>query len=270
MRLNEAMLQRMRCPVCRTALSRDGDRLRCRGGGHLFPVVDDVPVLLNEENSLFTVEGVLKGASPPRIQPLHLRLRKRLIPSLSLNVRADRHFRDLAARLDRQARPLHVLVVGGGTKGAGIESLLGLRDVVVVDTDVKLGADRDVVCDAHDLPFQDGTFDAAIVQAVLEHVIDPSRCVAEIHRVLKDDGWVYAETPFIQQVHLQRNHYTRFTHLGHRRLFRHFVQVDSGACAGPGWRSPGPIAPSSSASSTLGGTSPGSCSGWWPTSPGSG
>lgn len=73
-----------------------------------------------------------------------------------------------------------------------------------------------------------------MVQAVLEHVLDPFRCVEEIHRALKDDGLVYAETPFMQQVHDGAYDFSRFTHLGHRRLFRRFKEVDSGAVCGPG------------------------------------
>lgn len=56
----------------------------------------------------------------------------------------------------------------------------------------------------------------------------------EVHRVLKKDGFVYAETPFMQQVHGGRYDFTRFTHLGHRRLFRKFEEIDSGAVCGPG------------------------------------
>jgi SAM-dependent methyltransferase len=72
------------------------------------------------------------------------------------------------------------------------------------------------------------------VQAVLEHVADPYRCCEEIHRVLKAQGVVYAETPFMQQVHGGRYDFTRFTLLGHRRLFRKFEEIDSGAVSGPG------------------------------------
>jgi hypothetical protein len=69
---------------------------------------------------------------------------------------------------------------------------------------------------------------------VLEHVADPCRCVAEIWRVLGEEGLVYAETPFMQQVHLGAYDFTRFTHLGHRRLFRQFDQISSGVTCGPG------------------------------------
>ena len=84
------------------------------------------------------------------------------------------------------------------------------------------------------LSFEDGSFAGVIVQAVLEHVVDPYRCVEEIHRVLNEQGVVYAETPFMQQVHGGRYDFTRFTHLGHRRLFRRFEEIESGAVAGPG------------------------------------
>jgi hypothetical protein len=74
----------------------------------------------------------------------------------------------------------------------------------------------------------------SVAQAVLEHVLDPWRCVEELHRVLASGGLVYAETPFMQQVHEGRFDFTRFTHLGHRRLFRRFEELDSGAVGGPG------------------------------------
>jgi len=60
------------------------------------------------------------------------------------------------------------------------------------------------------------------------------RCVSEIHRVLKPGGIVYSETPFMQQVHMGRFDFTRYTHLGHRRLFRFFEEIESGVSAGSG------------------------------------
>jgi hypothetical protein len=56
----------------------------------------------------------------------------------------------------------------------------------------------------------------------------------EVFRVLQHNGLVYAETPFMQQVHLGRYDFTRFTHLVHRRLFRRFDEIESGASSGPG------------------------------------
>ena len=91
-----------------------------------------------------------------------------------------------------------------------------------------------VICDAHDLPFKEKSFDAIICQAVLEHVADPYRCVEEMFRVLKPKKFIYVETPFMQQVHMAPYDFTRFTYLGHRRLFRRFKEIDSGIACGPG------------------------------------
>ena len=104
----------------------------------------------------------------------------------------------------------------------------------MVETDVAVGPRTEIVCDGHDLPFLDQAFDGVICQAVLEHVIDPPRVVAEIHRVLVDDGIVYSEIPFMQQVHEGAYDFQRFTHLGHLRLFHMFDELASGAQGGPG------------------------------------
>jgi ubiquinone/menaquinone biosynthesis C-methylase UbiE len=104
----------------------------------------------------------------------------------------------------------------------------------LIESDVSFGARIAVICDAHNIPFEDGAFDGVVVQAVLEHVVDPRKCVDEIHRVLTERGLVYAETPFMQQVHGRQYDFTRFTHLGHRRLFRRFDEIDSGVMCGPG------------------------------------
>ena len=90
------------------------------------------------------------------------------------------------------------------------------------------------LADAHQIPLADSSVDAVVVQAVLEHVLDPRRVVSEIERVLRPDGLVYAETPFMQQVHAGAYDFVRYTSSGHRYLFRSFEELASGPVAGPG------------------------------------
>jgi len=108
------------------------------------------------------------------------------------------------------------------------------QNVIFIESDVSFGPRTKIIFDAHSIPFADHYFDCVIIQAVLEHVVDPYTCVKEVHRVLKDDGLVYAETPFMQQVHMGKYDFHRFTHLGHRRLFRDFSEIESGTMCGPG------------------------------------
>ena len=73
---------------------------------------------------------------------------------------------------------------------------------------------------AHYLPFKDETFDGVWIQAVLEHVVSPETVVKEIFRVVKNHGLIHSEIPFMQQIHMGKNDFTRYTASGHRFLFK--------------------------------------------------
>lgn len=200
-----------------------------------YPVMSGVPVVIDDAKSLFSAaEIAASDATPIELDSPLRAVAKRWLPSLAANPRSQRNFERLVRLLRGDTRRPRVLVLGGHGLGQGMQPLAEDPDIELVETDVALGGRTKLVCDAHDLPFADGCMDGVVVQAVLEHVLDPVRCVAEIHRVLKPGGVVYAETPFMQQVHLGRYDFTRFTPLGHRRLFRHFDEVASGSAGGPG------------------------------------
>ena len=91
-----------------------------------------------------------------------------------------------------------------------------------------------MICDGHYLPFESNSYDGVWIQAVLEHVVEPDVVVKEIHRILKEGGVVYAETPFMQQVHEGAYDFTRYTVLGHRYLFKNFEQICIGGNKGAG------------------------------------
>ncbi|HEX4886155.1 MAG TPA: methyltransferase domain-containing protein [Casimicrobiaceae bacterium] len=236
LRVSEAVAGALRCPRCRAQLHPADGGFVCSASacGQAYPVVDGRPVLINEANSAFAIDDFTSGHSTTyhRQQAVE-RFLSAVIPTLDKNFVASRNYGRLAALFATDAKS-RLLVVGCGDMGKGMEAITAHPGLELVNTDVYFGRSTHVVCDGHDLPFADGFFDGAIVQAVLEHVADPARCVAEIHRVLKPQAVVYAETPFMQQVHGGPYDFTRFTPLGHRRLFRAFAEIDSGAVAGPG------------------------------------
>jgi SAM-dependent methyltransferase/uncharacterized protein YbaR (Trm112 family) len=214
-------------PKMRSSYLVSADDLRER-----YPVVEGVPILINDEKSLFSTEQFETGATTtvPEVGGW-TRWIKQVLPSINANIKAESSFQRL---VDMMPSPARVLVVGGRTRGKGSDVLYEASDIEIVSTDVAFGPETDLICDAHDLPFQDGTFDAVVAQAVLEHVADPYRCVAEIHRVLKPDGIVHAETPFLQSMHMQPYDFTRFTLVGYRRLFSQFDLIKTGPTCGPG------------------------------------
>lgn len=227
---------RLRCPCCAASLQAVAGAWHCSADpGHRHPLVDDVPVLLNPARSVFRTEDFRPRARTTFKDPAGWALRLgRLLPSPSRDVSAAACratlARLLAARPPGQRR---VLVVGCGDGTAGYGAIAEVEGSEWLETDVSLAGRACVVCDASDLPFDDAQFDLVIAIAVLEHVLEPQRCVDEMRRVLRDDGLVYATTPFMQQVHMGEYDFTRFTRSGHRWLFRGFDEIDSGIATGP-------------------------------------
>jgi SAM-dependent methyltransferase len=215
--------------------------VRCEGCARVYPVVGGVPILLAEERSVFSIAEAKQGAPQPT--PLGRALGK-VLPSLGLNRVSAKNFARLREALQQQApqregRAARVLLVGAGDRGAGVAELHGTPGLELVESDILLSPAVKLVADAHDLPFEGESFDAVVLQAVLEHVVDPVRCVAEAHRVLQPGGYIYTEVPFLQQVHMGAHDFTRFTLGGHRALLRSFRELDAGAAGGPamalGW-----------------------------------
>jgi SAM-dependent methyltransferase len=238
-RISKAVQDLLRCPKCHAKQNRTGEQLECSNSGCAahFPILDGIPVLINEQSSIFSVDDFIShrktffgGVSEKKLH----KLARRLTPRLGKNIKGKANYARMGERLLKQSASPRVLVVGGSILGEGMESLVNNPAIEFVESDVSFGPRTALISDAHEIPFEDGSFDGVIVQAVLEHVVDPYQCSEEIHRVLKEGGVVYAETPFMQQVHGGRFDFTRFTHLGHRRLFRKFEEIDSGAVCGPG------------------------------------
>ena len=92
----------------------------------------------------------------------------------------------------------------------------------MVNLDVVPGANVDVVADAHDLPFDEGTFDGCVLSAVLQYCRNPFRVVSEAHRVLRNQGYVLVDVPFVQPYCPERVAVDRFrvTHPGLVDMFK--------------------------------------------------
>lgn len=195
-----------------------------------YPVVQGIPVLISEtlcDTVCVAGETQTYVGRPNRDRSLL----KRLIvgESRTTRINCDRFVEHLLAR----SKKPRVLVIGAGEKGSGTESLWSNPAIEIHGSDIYGSESVDLICDAHYLPLESGSYDGVWIQAVLEHVVEPRVVVAEIFRVLKNRGLVYAETPFMQQVHEGAYDFTRFTVLGHRYLFKDFEAIDFGGNKGP-------------------------------------
>ncbi len=235
MRPSEAVLDCVCCPVCRGKLRRVEQELVC-GTSHShdrFPIVDGVPILIDEQRSIFRLSDFSNRqvASQPQSR-LH-QFALRWLPSLDLNVSGRRN--SVAVRgilLGMSARP-KVLNVGGKHPAAAMSGLRRDPGIDCLQCDLTSGGVVDVVADPRALPFADESFDGVFLDGVLEHSVDPQQIVDEVHRVIRQGGVVYADTPFMLPVHGGAFDFQRFSPLAHRRLFAAFSPVNSGVSSGP-------------------------------------
>src|SRR4051794_20836389 len=151
----------LRCPRCRSRLQEDGVTWRCTNSDCTlskagFFSASGQPVLIDFEESIFTPEAFTAGHGSvlPRDKKAG-RVASFLVYLTygSTNDIALIKSREIAAQLRATAtRPL-ILVIGGGTIGAGAAPLYEAEGIQVVGTDVYASPHTVVVSDAHQLPF---------------------------------------------------------------------------------------------------------------------
>ena len=78
----------------------------------------------------------------------------------------------------------------------------------------------DFFYDGATFPFQDGEFDSVVANQVFEHVFNPDSFLGEIHRVMKDEGFLLLTVPFIWDEHEQPYDYARYSSFGLSSLLK--------------------------------------------------
>jgi uncharacterized protein YbaR (Trm112 family) len=224
-----------RCPAClASALAPKNEaQIVCANCAMDYPIINGIPILLDDRKSVFKKADFLSqqnlffdlSAGGRRIAAI-----SRFLPSLGNNFGGAKNYARWRGWLQQAGSRPRVLILGGSIAGEGMANFLADPQLQLVESDVSLGPRTQIILDAHNIPYQDASFDGVVAQAVL----DPFQCLAEIFRVLRPQGLVYAETPFMQQTHGGAYDFHRFTHSGHRRLFRQFDEIASGVTAGPG------------------------------------
>ncbi len=201
-----------------------------------YEIINRYPILVDFEHSILSKETTMFRRAKSVIQRtnykgLNKSLKKLVSPNKKITIE---NVNEILTRLNSSNSESKVLIIGGGAVGQGMDSVYEEEFVQLISFDIYASPYVQFVADAHKIPLPENYFDCVIIQAVLEHVLEPNVVVSEIYRVLKPGGLVYAETPFMQHVHEGAYDFTRFTESGHRYLFRHFEKIKSGTNGGPG------------------------------------
>ena len=237
--IDSYLRENLACPICRNNILLNDQKLGCKidclYSGDI-PQIQGKYILIDPEKSIIDFEHLLKAEAQ---SPIHRNLKNHNFKRSLKNIfwgnakKSKENFHFISEKISVISKP-YILIIGGGTIGDGMDDFYKNYSTNICSFDVFYSDNIDIIADGHQIPFVDGVFDLVIIQAVLEHVLEPKIVVEEIYRVLKSDGIVYAETPFLQQVHEGAYDYTRFTELGHINLFNHFKVLKSGYLNGLG------------------------------------
>ena len=192
LRLAPSTLALLRCPTCRTSLTREGDHtladMVCERQ-HRWPIISGVPVFSGTGRDV-------------EIRPMEHTSHQ---PSAAL----------LAHLADAPKPWLHL---GAGASAVAIPNSIELETAVFTRTDV--------VGDVHNLPFADASLGGVLALNVFEHLSNPDRAAAELRRCLAPGAKVVIHTAFLQPLHADPYHFYNATETGIRRWFEEF-DIDS-------------------------------------------
>jgi hypothetical protein len=115
----------------------------------------------------------------------------------------------------------------GSLQVEGQEDIADLRPFFAgrryVGSDMREGPGVDVVLDLHALAVMDRAVGTALMIDTLEHVEYPHRALAEVHRVLGDEGIVFMTSVMRFPIHDHPHDYWRFTPDAFRSLLKDFA-----------------------------------------------
>lgn len=189
-----------------------------------YKFISNLPVLINFKNSLIKKNELFKlKTNKSLIGNRDEKFFKKIKNLISLNELNTK--KNIAIFTQKIKKNSIILIIGGGSRGSGLEFLYNSNNHKIIAFDIYPSTNIQFIADAHNIPLKNSSVDGVIIQAVLEHVLEPKTVVKEIYRVLKKNGLVFSETPFLQESHEEPFDFHRYTDLGHRWLFKDFDEV---------------------------------------------
>lgn len=131
------------------------------------------------------------------------------------------NFLAIDKELEPVAHHLRGRVLNAGCGDRDITDLLTQWNATSVDNcDITSSIPGAFLCDLGAIPRPDASYDAILCNAVLEHVPQPERVMAEFHRLLTPGGRLVVSVPFLQPFHPTPFDFRRYTRTGLEELGR--------------------------------------------------
>ena len=221
------------CPECHSgSLQYNKSQIICQSCNSEYPIITDTPLLIKSKSPIRTLFlDDLKSNTQPEMKSKIKNALK--TPEERFWSRKSKQY---IYNLLKESNPDNVnnIVLNVGT---GVEKTFN-RAFSQYNEIIKIGLPHigkvDAFGDAMDYPIADDSVDLLFSSSVVEHLSDPELAVREINRVLKPNGIVYAEIPFLRAFHMIPIDYQRYTISGIESLFTRngFTTINTGVSSG--------------------------------------
>lgn len=214
----------------RLSLSDDGEWLVTGDGAEKYELINKkVPILLADPSWVKEYVGSSQNNSlddSPEFTVQSANFWTRFKAGLLQGHKSPAFVKAFTDFFDAQKGDSLCLSIGGGP---------GRSHPKLVNLNIGPFQNVEIVADAHFLPYASESVDAIFLGAVLEHLSDPAVAVKEMYRILKKEGMLFSDTPFLQGYHGYPHHYQNYTVTGHRFIFEsiNFEILGSGVSVGP-------------------------------------
>lgn len=188
----------LRCGQSEICPQQEG--LICRGCGITYPVIDDIPMLVGDLESHLDYINISRVEKPDWYEGVQTHKPE---DDVWMHMRRLRYA--LLAELFRKHIPASKTIVELGCgDGANLKFLKTLVNRVI-GTDYNMlrlarasragGYDALFMSDLRSLPLADKSCEVVYFDQVLEHISDPAKALASVHRILKDTGILVLGVP---------------------------------------------------------------------------
>lgn len=130
-------------------------------------------------------------------------------------------FQPLAQELQPVATYLSGRMLNAGSGSRDVSDFLRRNGVTEITSyDISSDDPAVILGPIESMPFDDASFDSALCNAVLEHIVDAEHAMAELARVVRKGGHIVVTVPFLQPYHACPDDYRRYTADGLAQLGR--------------------------------------------------
>ena len=201
--VNPWLLEILACPVCMSDVRFKDEILICANNSCKlrFPMIDGIPIMLaqcnkHHEHQRLYFDREFKGYDKYELENWRVSYLQRIFCALNIGNDSSDLYLDIGVGGSGYTI---IEAARGGCKSVGVDISLDAvkkaRDFASSELRERSKLCNFVVGSAENLPFKDKTFTKISSIAVLEHVLDDKRAIAEIARVTKPSGKVFITVP---------------------------------------------------------------------------